>query len=396
MSKRQIRIYYYGYVATIVFLASFAGAVSWHARQYAPPNVVADCKTLATSSVCYSERVKEVFSRDGLSSAFDLVAYVYANDARFADNCHGEMHVLGADAYALFVQQKPITLNDKASSCGYGFYHGFMQALLYATHDYADARAFCAYAGKQVPYPEGYTEGACYHGIGHGFTDGGDSSLVGNPVAMAVPGLEVCENVASSVPAWEYRCYSGVFNSMAILAQDPNNKIDMHDDPYLFCKTHGYDELKRKACYAEMNTLVVAMSKRNIDKTVSYIDTIEDPTYRLRALESAMAVYGAYEPGAADLPQKVAHTCARYKTPWQEACVGAVVSGMLEMGTPGSQQVAVLALCSSSELTAAMQGACYTQLIDVPQIVFDQTTIQTMCEATPSQYRAVLKTCATI
>lgn len=396
MNTRKVPMYYYFYGALGAFFVLFLGAISWQAWHDAPSRVLADCKTSASSSICYSEKIKSALERNGLSAALDLVTFAYADDSRFAAGCHGEMHVLGTNAYRLFAEQKPVTLTDKASSCGYGFYHGFMQALLYATRDYAEARAFCAYAGTQVPYPEGYAQGACYHGIGHGFTDSGGSSAAGDPVAIAAPGLEVCRKVASSEPAWEYRCYSGVFNAMAVLAQDPKNKIDMRDDPYLFCKTRWYSALERQACYAEMNTLVVAMSERNIDKTIDYIDTIADPTYRQRALVTALAVYGAYERESVDLPRKVARTCESYVTPQQEACVGAFVAGMLEMGRPGSQHISVLRLCGSSELTTAMQGACYTQLIDVPQVAFSKTAIRTMCDAAPLQLRATLKTCAAL
>src|SRR3989338_8528765 len=156
------------------------GALYVHAEQLSAKRIIAECSAAKNKPLCYTDHLDEVLKRRGLSPALSLLAAAYAADPEGGGFCHGNTHDLGKAAYEEFHRGGEVKLGANTYYCGYGFYHGFLEALVVETGSLDEAREFCTYAGKSVPKPEGYAEGACYHGIGHGVTDGSDPGLWGS------------------------------------------------------------------------------------------------------------------------------------------------------------------------------------------------------------------------
>ncbi len=373
--------------AGVLLIASISGAFCIYGLQFTPSHIVSRCSRAQYRMVCYTDSINAVMRHRGLSAAFDVLAAAYAADADFAASCHGNTHDLGNAAYEQYHRTGMIELTPKASYCAYGFYHGFMEALLAQTHDLDEARAFCAFAGRQVPVPAGYAEGACYHGIGHGVTDGSVPSEWGNAEAMAAPGLALCSQVAPT-DEWRRRCYSGVFNSLALLYRDPKYKLDPRHDPFGICGLQAYDTLEKEACYGEMNTLVVFMGHRNLAASLAYTRFIADAHYRSLATRSAADFYvklsasGSAHISVADLAM-----CQSLGAPFEDDCIGGLTDGIWEFGQPGRQYEQALALCGSNELPWDRSQACYAHIQESASMLYGPEIIPKICALVPDPFK---------
>jgi len=243
--------------ALALLVVGICGIASYSAFAHrSSESVVRVCGEAENKPLCYSTHIKDVLSAKGIPAAFDVLASAYEQDPGFAGTCHAVTHELGEAAYRAFHTTGKTELTSKASYCGYGFYHGFLDALLIDTNDLAEARSFCTYVGENVPHPPApeFAEGSCYHGIGHGITDGTDTALWGDAIAITKPGLILCEQVADGNRAWQLRCSSGVFNAIGNMYLDPKYKLDSGPDPYALCRDGGFSRADQESCYSQMNT----------------------------------------------------------------------------------------------------------------------------------------------
>src|SRR3989344_5796378 len=197
---------------------------------------------------CFEELILEEARMRGIDAAFDVLAFLYARDREFAEYCHGNTHELGTLAYESFKRGDEMSLSAKTSYCGFGFYHGFMEALLFDSGDLAEARRFCEYADEKLRSSTGGVSFACYHGIGHGVIDGSDPSTWGSASKYIEKGLALCDTLGE-VEEHKERCASGVFNALAIAYREPKYRITADpSDPFAVCRAQK-KLYEREACY---------------------------------------------------------------------------------------------------------------------------------------------------
>lgn len=341
------------------------------------------CTTAANKALCYTSVIDATLQSQGLVAAFNFVAVAYDTDRDFAAFCHSNTHQLGEAAYKQFHETGQVELSTKASYCGYGFYHGFLEELLVESRDLNDARTFCTYVGTQVPNPIGYAEGACYHGIGHGVTDGYDPTLWGDAKKIAAPGLALCSKVATTTE-WYYRCASGVFNSVAILHRDPKYKLALTDDPYSLCRTPQYTEETRGACYSQMDTLVAFVS-HEFGEAVGYAMEV-DVQYREAAVlnVASISVQRLRKLSSEVLPREAVEVCGVLPTKERVACVRGLVDGLIEHGSPQDQYKDAITLCSSP--VGLLVEPCYERLVQNLSRSGSREEVEGVCGRIPESY----------
>lgn len=355
--------------------------------QFEPSHIVAECEHAQYKLVCFADQINNTFAHRGLAAAFDVLAAAYAADPDFAESCHGNTHDLGQAAYEEFHRTGTIELTSKVSYCGYGFYHGFMIALLAETHDLNEARAFCAYAGSALPTPGNYSEGACYHGIGHGVTDGSDPGVWGNAAAIAEPGLELCTQVART-DKWQGRCYAGVFNSVAEMYPHPKYKLTAAGDPFALCETPKYTALEKEACFAEMNSLAVTMGHNDLLASLSFTRNITDMHYRSIAVQNVADYYVKMNKnGPANLPATDTLLCATLGPVFQNDCIDGLMDGVWEFGPPGNGYDEAIAICNADILPTDIASACFDRIQSTARDFYSPATIPEICALIPDRFK---------
>lgn len=374
-------------LALVIVLLGSAVYGVWRSPAVRIPLAIHECAAVPANmkALCYTDKVDAVLRISGLRAALSLVAASYKADPAVASFCHGNMHELGAAAYKQFAARGAIDLTTDGSFCGFGFYHGFMEEMLLETGSLDQAKAFCTYVGKTLGGDQTYAEGSCYHGIGHGVTDGTDVYDRGNAAALAASGLALCKKITDSGEL-EMRCTSGVFNSIALMYRDPTYKLHVGSDPYALCRTPSYDINEKKACYDQMNTLVAYVSKKDMRKSIGYAMQISDPTYRAIALKGAMLM--AYLAPTKNQRSDAPSLCDTLNGTDRSACVRGLLGSVVEFGAPGSEVDAGIAFCEQPGWSGDDARNCADELVIYSEGLFSPAAQKEICARLPADIRS--------
>lgn len=370
----------------LLVLVALSASYYWSYRSD-PAMAVKKCRSEDRKDICYNSVVDETFETRGLSAAFDVLAAAYDADPSYFSTCHAEVHTLGAHAYDAFHTTGRVELTPKTTYCGYGFYHGFMEELLAENGNYAEAKDFCAYAGEVLPVPPTYTEGACYHGIGHGVTDGNDPRLWGDAARIAAPGLLLCRKVAGDNPEWQMRCASGVFNGVANL-HDQGRYSVRDNNAFLLCATPGYTKTERAACYDQMNTLAMKLSGYDFKSAIRQALKISSAEDRSTAIHGIAGLYFSNVRsvrGAVFSPKEVSDVCGMTGES-ADHCIQWVIGGIQEFGTPGREYEDMFQLCDSPELNEKFVRGCYKNIVASTRLFYGDEVAQQVCAKVPHAY----------
>jgi len=316
-----------------------------------------ECERKDSNNIqCWQKAILTTLENDGVAAAFEVLAGLYSKYPAFAGACHGNAHDIGEEAYRKFARGEDFSLTPKASYCGYGFYHGFMETLLHTSGELEEAREFCAYVDEKLKEINRGAWIACYHGIGHGVTDGSDPRAWGSAITMAAPGLELCEVVALT----EFKknlCASGVFNGLAIAYQIPQYELEIkNNNPYWICDQYDKTYI-REPCYDQMNTLAIQLGEGDFSKSVDFVKNIQDPDYAWHAMHGLSSATASFRTGG-DYTDIIS-TCKTLNNRLREVCFGAFVGGIIEHGPPEREYLVALDFCKTSGITASDASACY-------------------------------------
>lgn len=330
---------------------------------------------------CWEKSITTALDEKGVEAALDVLADLYNAQPSFPRSCHIFVHLIGEKAYELFAQQKPMDLTEKTFYCGYGFYHGFAETLFATSGNPEEAREFCEYADRQQ---RGGTVG-CYHGIGHGAVDGGDPRAWGDSQSIITPALELCEIVADTQLRIE-RCASGVFNSLAIAYNNSLYGLSLNrEDPFWICGEQSKHSFK-KACYQEMNTVVIGIVPGDFSDVAKYVEKIGDDRYARFAIES-LSSYDVYYRSKDIDHDKNIRACRNLQERLRPPCIKGYVMGLLEHGKPEFEYTRGLEFCQSALLTKEERQLCFKQLTIQSQGLYPPEKVEKICEMADEKYR---------
>lgn len=319
---------------------------------------ITNCRT-SNSEPCYVGLIMDVFNKEGLDKALDLVTVIYSQDSSFSGSCHDVGHILGAATFKLFKEGKPFKITPKAAFCSYGFYHGFMEALA-SEGDVSKAREFCAYVDKQISKETPDAALQCYHGIGHGWVNiHGDKTLLGDDLGIANKGLALCEKVASNDSELS-RCATGVFNGIAIFyANGENNLRVKENDPMWLCRS--VDLKFQDPCYISMNTVLYQVTKGDFKQATIYIEQIKADSVAQHAMINLALPYSLAELDKPDHSQSV-NICRNLQKRLVNSCFQGFAFAYLEHGEPGKEYVKAINFCKNNGLTKDEESGCLSYI----------------------------------
>jgi len=351
-----------------------------------------ECTPEQNPQQCWETMISGTLKNLGLDQAFEVLSELYSTEPAFAADCHSYVHLLGQAAYDEFSKGKKINLTPKSSYCGYGFYHGFMETLLWSGDSIETAKSFCKQAGVQLAEQTTDAEGACYHGIGHGAIDGSDPRYWGDPEAMIKPGMDLCRAVSPD-PRLLYRCVTGVYNSIEILSQDPKYKLTMMiDDPVYLCPSQP--EEFQEGCYSNMIPAILRVTVGDYKKSLAIVESIKEAGGSSKIKQSVVegTIYeyvraNLKEPGVI-LTDGLA-LCRSLAENLRLSCVRGLSGGYMKYGEPEREYVAALDFCQKAALNATERNTCYESVLSRLRIWYSSAKSEEICGLVPKQYQGL-------
>lgn len=344
---------------------------------------IENCKK-AHSADCWSELLKRTAGEKGVSEAFNVFTEAFNTDSTFAENCHDYTHILGQEAYLNFYKNKDFPVTDQLAYCSYGFFHGFIEAMVQKEGNLLRARNMCDYIDKRLAEKTS-TIGACLHGIGHGVTDGSDASAYGDPSKLTAPGLKLCESIAKD----EYEdkiCATGVFNALAIMyvkgkfGLTPDEK-----DPYAICRAQSRSAYKH-ACYDDFKILILKIKNNNFIEAAKYIEEIEDDKMAQGAIDN-LATYYVYSLLKEPAYEKPIKECYQLSLRLHKDCIAGLGAGFMIAGTPGTEYKRALELCSNPMLKTPDMEGCYDRVIRLIKLRYNKGKYVDICKTVPAEFQ---------
>lgn len=332
---------------------------------------------------CWQRIMQQHLRENDLDAAFAaLDEFTKQNPTQLGD-CHGLAHEIGEQAFQLFNQNKDFALSPKTSYCGYGFYHGFMETLVHATNDMAQARAFCDYADAKLKYFIADAGGACIHGIGHGSVDDVPDPLAwGNMQAIVQPALDLCERMTQNQDEL-FRCASGAFNALEILSDSEKYKLSAdHNDPFSICRKQP--EKYKRACYTQFLVVAMLVADNDFTRAARFVDTIPENAYAKETLAGLAVERVRLQ--KTDYKETIAwcrSLSARFYTP----CITGFAEGFLKYGPPQTEYVKAVDFCASQLLSESERGPCFERVLSILRNFATVEKAREICTSVKPQYQ---------
>lgn len=206
---------------------------------------------------CFDQELKQKLEEGGIEAAFDYFRQLYRDHPEVAYECHDWMHTLGEREYQLYAEGDEVRLKEEASLCGYGYYHGFIGALVAQTQSLQEAERFCTEAVSAHEAAALGVEESCLHGIGHSVAT---LALEGQERWGDV--LHVIESASSEClrlyPDTVSDCLDGMFHELytSVGRGDYGLTAEEYiqgDDPFMYC--HELEDVVAVSCFSEFMKL---------------------------------------------------------------------------------------------------------------------------------------------
>lgn len=346
------------------------------------------CKENKHTLECWQEELLATLNRKGVAEAFDLVAKFYVEEPEFPQSCHYLSHNIGIAAYRHYLRDKNSVLTPKAAYCANGFYHGFMEALLTASKDIAEAKSFCNYVGVKLSKEAPDAKLQCHHGIGHGAIETALTDWSGgkSEEEMVRPALEICEKTSSSAEEL-YRCTSGIWNAIANFYVKGEFGLKADESYPMHLCDKQKDEYK-ESCYGNMNTVLVWLGKGDFGRSASYIEKIPEDKHQLSAIRYLANMYtlsyarGNYE--------RAINACRVLKGELFQPCLEGFAHGFLENGFPEKEYLEALDLCKSAALKEDEREICLNYALNLSGW-YGAEKVKAICSSLEERYKKYCK-----
>ncbi len=300
---------------------------------------------------CWYSDIKKIAKESGSGEAMNFLSDLYKSDSEFQQHCHDMSHLIGEMAYKEYKENEEFVFDTRTTYCGYGFYHGFVEALSFDGEDILNVRDFCSGLDKVNPgdVVQPMMDMACFHGIGHAAFDKSDSNNYGNERSLVDLGTETCRYITKDLD-WYYfkQCMTGVYNALGVAYSNNQYGLEMKEsDPTWLCRSEP--EETRKYCYAEV---VPAWLYEKYDTELN-VDNIIDFVKNIEPLEDAqMSTYTSVSEYAKnnlrlDVEIETRKKCVGAPDGLKTSCIEGVATALTTSGDPGNEHVRALSFCKS-------------------------------------------------
>lgn len=325
------------------------------------PSTWSNCEKLnnnVAKQQCWQSLLEEELKSKGLEQGFLLFKKIYAQSP---SDCHQYAHSLGEVAYKQYLTIKKVSLSEETDYCGFGFWHGFMGALMKDNQDNPKkAGDFCEYIKNQPNSGNSVAMALnCYHGLGIGLIEDPPNPKVwGNAKAMRSQALKICEQVIGQDGDKLGNCLSGVFH--ATIDFMLQNKYGLSFDkkaPFQTCLIEV--SKNREPCYLQIASKLYSAAQGNLYKMAGFIQNLPETDLGLKKRITQLAFFNVVNQNiTAQQFSKYLNDCENIFQLNSQDCINGMVRGLFQTAEPGNEYSKVLDICNSTLLSEEDKIAC--------------------------------------
>ncbi|MHB1086721.1 MAG: hypothetical protein ACYCZ0_03165, partial [Minisyncoccota bacterium] len=345
---------------------------------------------------CIFRAIEREILDDGMSAGMVLFSRAYADFPSFvAKGCHKQAHRVGDIVYArLYTPVEGIDALDfpqETTSCGYGFFHGFLEHLIQDRPDPAFVDSTCVNLDKRLGGIMGDIKSTCFHGSGHGFALAHAETLPrsawGDVREFTVEAAAKCDLLAQADKRSIEECKEGVYNVLVEwMSLDQYGFTLNREHPFSVCDAGPKD--LQSACYYEVAQKLDGFADRDPIKLARIVADI--PSERLRNMSFQVGIAGIVQntiqdPGALD---KTLSSCGTLDRKLFGLCMTNVIHGLFEHGVPQKEYIRALDVCKLDTIVdGGLTSECYHAVMERLPRFYSQDQQKKICALFPSELR---------
>lgn len=340
--------------------------------------------------VCWNDLLKNVAASEGVEEGFNLFLHLYEGYPEFAESCHDYTHTIGENAYSEYSQYGEVEVVPETSYCGYGFYHGFIIAMVEEEGSVSKSSEFCDYANKKLKDEVPGIALDCYHGIGHGATD----FMFGNGVEVDITqemineSLDICERVARNENELS-RCLDGVYHALTEVNIQENDLFSK-EDPFKLCRAQP--EKYQLGCYGSLAFLIMEFNENNFGNAINEVETLQNDIYAQTLIRQLSGYQGYRTVEKSDNKESVL-ACRNTQERLKKECFKGLIEGLTDFGEPGKEHEKPIALCTKDYLLEDERALCFTHALDYFSRYFGEERKDKACEIIVKKFNEYREYC---
>lgn len=378
--------------------------IAWYAL-FSPQSVTAavegcdqDQAMLDSKIECWLGIVRDTLRDDGLAEAMRVFREIYDTQPAFANSgCHRHAHRVGDMVYyEHFLAEQDLTKIEfppETGSCGFGFFHGFLEHLI---QDHPSAEFItetCDYLDATLTPTMGDMRITCYHGSGHGLAlataERVPMDAWGEASVFIDEPLQVCESLPAASAEEIEECQEGVFNVLVDWMETDEYGFS-YDANAAFALCEAQPRNRQHACYYEMAMKVDRASGFDPRGIARIAESIESTEFRDTVFK--VGVGGLVQHVIADgTHEDIFSKCTELARHFMEQCAASITDGLFEHGRPRFEYEGAREFCSSEIVrTHAADRACWKAFAGKLRRFYDDETARVQCTIIPESYRQEL------
>lgn len=346
------------------------------------------CMQLTTENqqkTCWRFLLENTLKKNGLKKSFVLfreLAQLLPNE------CHQFAHDLGEYAFQAHARGENVQLDEAASFCGYGFWHGFMAKMMKES-DFEAAKKFCESMASSTPELTSTARDNCAHGIGIGLIpDPPPPELWGNAQPLIESALRYCSTIEKKDFMID-NCYSGVFH--AIIDYMQKKQYGFHFDPtspLALCLAQ--EEQYGVQCYYQVAAKLPSLTNRNLANVFQLLQQISDVHVFQHTFALAIMNFINQQMSNEDYLNFL-EDCQKLDSTVSNLCITGVIRSLFATGTPEKEYLKGIEFCSSKRLHDQDQLQCFEDVVKLSRLNYAEDKVRDICGTIEKTYHAICK-----
>lgn len=335
---------------------------------------------------CLDVALEKILRTEGITAAFDFFVEIYHADPEVPQVCHGWTHRLGEVGYERYKAGEDIELRPEATFCSYGYFHGFISAMITDTQSITSALDFCTDVVNELGDQLNGLHNNCVHGVGHGITTIAqeDPENWGRFQKSADQGIALCQELYAE--EWNLNiCVDGMFHElhMAILNNQYGMRMEDYtdtNDMFYYCKQQ--EDRFKGPCYYDFITLWPYFFGDDKKAAVEYVfDTMVEPEKNApRALQTFARSFIEVDIVHGDYQESM-EACRLVPSYLFEGCIRGLASGFTEHGEPNNMHEEGFSFCRSGYMTPEEYRICITSMVGMLSHQYSPELLAQACSA---------------